>query len=52
MFIDENTSRRDLEIVAIFDCDFDLDVVEKASDEELRNLIAEWVEAGDECGGC
>ena len=47
--IDENTSRADLEIAAIFECEFDLDVIAAASDEELRNMIVEWVEAGDEC---
>lgn len=47
--IDKNTDRSSLEIAAIFECEFDLDVIEAASDEELRNMIIEWVEAGDEC---
>ena len=47
--ITENTDRRTLEIAAIFECNFDLAVVEKASDAELRNLITDWIEAGDEC---
>ncbi len=33
MFLDENTSRRDLEISAIFECEFDLGKVEDATDE-------------------
>lgn len=49
MFIDENTSRADLEITAIFECEFDLDVIEKATDAELLAMIRDWVEAGDEC---
>lgn len=49
MMIDENTDRRSLEIAAIFECEFDLDVIEAASDEELRNMIIAWIEAGDEC---
>ncbi len=47
--IDENTDRRSLDIAAIFECEFDLDVIESASDEELRNMIIDWIEAGDEC---
>ena len=47
-FIDETTSRADLEIAAIFECEFDLAAVEKASDDELRNMIRDWIEAGDE----
>ncbi len=49
IMIDENTDRRTLEIVAIFDCNFDLDAIEKATDAELVAMIGEWVEAGDEC---
>lgn len=49
LMIDENTDRRTLEIAAIFECDFDLDSVEAASDEELRSMINEWIESGDEC---
>lgn len=48
-FIDENTDRRTLEIAAIFECEFDLAVVEAASDEELYEMIGEWAEAGNEC---
>lgn len=49
MFIDENTDRATLEIAAIFDCEFDLDVIEAASDDELRTMIQAWIEQGDEC---
>lgn len=48
-FIDSNTDRATLEIAAIFDCEFDLDVIEKASDAELLKMIEDWIEAGDEC---
>jgi hypothetical protein len=48
-FINENTSRADLEIAAIFECNFELSAIETASDIELYNMILEWVEAGDEC---
>jgi hypothetical protein len=48
-FIDETTARADLEIAAIFECGFDLDAIEAASDEQLRDMIMDWVEAGDEC---
>lgn len=47
--INENTDRATLEIAAIFECEFALDVIEAASDEELRNMIIDWIEAGDEC---
>lgn len=47
--IDENTDRRTLEIAAIFECGFDLDAIEAATDDELREMIAAWVLAGDEC---
>lgn len=47
-FITETTDRATLEIAAIFECEFDLDVIEKASDDELREMIREWIEAGDE----
>ena len=49
MFIDENTSRADLEIAAIFECNIDCAVVEKATDAELLTMIRTWIEAGDEC---
>ncbi len=49
--INETTDRRTLELAAIFECDFDLDWIEQASDEQLRDRIIEWIEAGDECGG-
>lgn len=48
MFLDENTPRRDLEIAAIFECEFDLDAVEDATDKELLDMIREWVEEGSE----
>lgn len=47
-FIDQNTDRPTLEIAAIFECEFDLDVIEAASDDELRAMIVAWIEAGDE----
>lgn len=47
--IDANTDRASLEIAAIFECEFDLDVIEAASDDELRAMIIAWIEAGDEC---
>ena len=46
--IDKTTDRRSLEIAAIFECEFALDVIEAATDEELRNMIIDWIEAGDE----
>lgn len=46
--IDENTSRVDLEYAAIFECDFALDKIEDASDDELREMIIAWIEEGDE----
>ena len=49
--IDENPSRADLEIAAIFECEFELDVITNASDEELRDMIIDWIDAGDECCG-
>lgn len=48
LYIDENTDRATLEVAAI-DANFDLNVIEAASDEELRNMIVAWVMAGDEC---
>lgn len=47
--IDENTSRNDLELAAIFDCEFDLDTIEAASKEELLAMIIDWIEQGNEC---
>ena len=47
--IDENTDRATLEVAAIFECEFDLDVIAEASDDELRAMIIKWIEAGDEC---
>lgn len=52
MFINETTSRADLEIAAIFECEFSCDVVESATDDELRAMICEWIESGDECEAC
>jgi hypothetical protein len=48
MFIDENTDRPTLEVAAISECEFDLDVIEAATDEELLNMITNWIESGDE----
>lgn len=39
MTIDENTSRADLDHAAIWECDFDLDVIAAATDAELLNMI-------------
>lgn len=50
--IDENTSRAELEIAAIFECNFDLAKIEAASDAELLEMIRDWIEAGDECAAC
>ncbi len=47
-FIDQNTDRATLEVAAISECQFDLDAVKAASDDELREMIAAWIEAGDE----
>lgn len=55
MFIDANTSREDL--LQVLNSDIDLvDAFIKAnldeatiSTEDLRNFIAAWIEAGDEC---
>jgi hypothetical protein len=47
--ITENTDRRTLEIAAIFECNFDLDVIEAASDNELYEMILAWAQEGDEC---
>lgn len=49
ILIDENTDRATLEIAAIFECEFDLDAIETASDDDLRRMIADWVMDGDEC---
>lgn len=48
-FLDETTSRADLEIAALFECGLDCDVVAKAADAELLAMIRNWIEAGDEC---
>lgn len=47
-FIDETTDRATLEIAAIFECEFDLDVVEAATHEELRKMVVAWIEEGSE----
>ena len=47
--IDENTSRADLELAAIFDCEFDLDTIEAASNEQLLSMIIDWIDQGNEC---
>lgn len=47
--IDETTSRADLEIAAIFECNMDCATVEAASDAELLAMVRDWIEAGDEC---
>ena len=49
MFIDETTSRADLEDAAIFECDLDYAKIVDASDAELLGMIRDWIEAGDEC---
>lgn len=50
MFIDANTTREALEEAAIMECGFEAAAVDAASDSELRDMIADWIEAGDECG--
>jgi hypothetical protein len=52
MFIDANTNRETLEEAAIMECGFDTATVDAASDDQLRDLICEWIDAGDECGAC
>ncbi len=52
MFIDANTARPELEEAAILTCGFDTATVDAASDAQLRDLITDWIEAGDECGAC
>lgn len=49
MMIDSNTSRADLEMVAIADCGFNLDLIEAASDAVLLEMIQGWIVDGDEC---
>ncbi len=51
LIIDETTSRSDLEVAALM-ADLNLTAVAAASDDELRNMLMEWIESGDECGGC
>lgn len=48
MMIDQNTARADLEIAAIFECEFDLDAIEAATDAELLDMIQTWIEEGNE----
>jgi hypothetical protein len=48
-FLNETTSRADLEIAAIFQCNFDLKAIEAATDAQLLEMIAKWIEEGDEC---
>lgn len=48
-YLDETTSRADLEIAAIFECNIDCAIVETATDEELLSMVRDWVAAGDEC---
>lgn len=45
-FIDENTSRQDLEAAAR---EAGLPIIENSDD--LRASIVAWIEAGDECAG-
>ena len=49
LMINETTARADLEIAAIFECNLDLAKIEAATDSELRDMIIDWIEAGDEC---
>jgi hypothetical protein len=49
MFIDENTSRVELEQVAVQDCGIGLDIVAELSDAMLLEAVQNWIEAGDEC---
>lgn len=48
-FIDENTDRATLEEAAIVEIGFDPKVVDAATDNDLRAMIIQWIEAGDEC---
>jgi len=48
MMIDHTTDRAALEVAAMVDCDFPLDVIAAATTEELRAMIIAWIEAGDE----
>lgn len=48
-FIDANTTREALEEIAIIECWMEAAVVDAASDDELRGMIQQWIEAGDEC---
>lgn len=48
-YLDETTDRPTLEVLAIFDCNMDCAIVEKATDSELLDMIRTWIEAGDEC---
>lgn len=49
LFIDKNTDRATLEEAAIVEIGFDPNVVDAATDDELRAMIVRWIEAGDEC---
>lgn len=49
MFITEATTRPELEEAAIMECGFSTATVDAASDDQLRDMICEWIEAGDEC---
>lgn len=54
LFIDHNTSRTDLEVAILSDNSLYAMVNEqkfldaKYSDEELRDIITDWIEAGNE----
>lgn len=58
LHIDENTSREDLLsaiyadlniVQAFIDADKDPETMETA---DVRQFLTDWIEAGDECGGC
>jgi len=42
-------SREVLEIAAIFDCGFEIDVIEAYSDVEVAEMITGWIESGYAC---
>lgn len=48
-FIDENTSRADLEDAAIVECGLDIAAVDAATDAELLAMVRKWILEGDEC---
>lgn len=52
MFIDENTSRTELEQIAVQDLGIGLDMIAPMTTAGLLQFVQDWIEAGDECGEC